>query len=142
MNMNKVKSYTKTFYDFIEMKALVNEKLGYDQRNVGKYLFPNGADFEAWYAIRGKEQYGDKNFAKERYDSSEYERTPYLDFWHWQLDNCCSDSFANDSYSSFSINPELAEDEQEWIKNIQNMWYETFKDIADEDGNIDIWVCW
>lgn len=140
--MEKITSYNKTFYDFIEMKNLINEKLGYDQRNVGKYLFPNGAEFEEWYEIRGEERYKDKSLAKQMYDSSSYERTPYLDFWHWQLKNCCSDSFRNDSYTKFCISKELAEDEPKWIQDIQNMWYNTFKDIADEDGVIYIWVSW
>lgn len=141
--MENLQTYTKTFYDFMQMCKIINQKLGYTQREVGKFLYPDGTDFETWYELCGEKNYGkNKKIAQEVYNMAYFDKIPYLDFWHWQIENCCDESFSNDSYSKFCISPELAESEPEWIQNIQNVWYETFKDIADEDGYIDIWVCW
>lgn len=146
----KITSTTKTFYDFIEMCSEIDRVLGYDQRECGKHFHPNSGGMLEWHESKGHDiSSGNKEYNikigemyKEAIKSGAWEETPYMDFWHWQVDQCVNDNFHNDSYGWVNISIECAEDAEDWQKEIQKVWYETFKDITDEYGRIDIWICW
>ena len=143
----------KDFYDFIEMCNEIDKVLGYDQRECGKHFYPETGKFDDWCNSKG---YGEEDSEGLHRGSSqiwfkEYQQdileekwldTPYMDFWHWQMDNCIGDDFSNDSYSTINIHPNIAKNAEDWQKEIQQVWYDTFKDIANEDGEVPIWVCW
>lgn len=149
----KLSKITKTFYDFIEMTEVINEIIDHDQRDLGKYFYPETGDFNDWCDSKN---YGDYDpdgkyrnsstiwFSEYKNDivNKKWNETPYLDFWHWQIDNCVHENFRNDSFSKVSISMDLAKDAENWQKDIQKIWYETFKHLADEHGDIDIWVSW
>lgn len=150
--MEKIK-ITKTFYNFIDMHDLINKKLGFNQRNAGKHFFPETGDFNDWCNSKNYPEKDPEN--KFRSSSSlwwaEFQQdikngiwkdTPYLDFWHFQIENCVNDDFRNDSYGFVDISLECVEEAEEWQKEIQKVWYETFKNYADEDGIIDIRISW
>lgn len=148
-----VSTREKKFYDFIEMCNEIDGILGFDQRDAGKHYHPDSGDFYEWCDSKG---YGEKDpegkyrgssqiwFAEHQEEcrDGKWFRTPYMDFWHWQLDNCVGHDFSNDSYSTVCVHPDCASDAEEWQKEIQQVWWETYKDIADENGYIDIWVSW
>jgi len=59
------------------------------------------------------------------------------------LDKCFDEeTFNNDSFSTMYLDLSLADNDEEWIKEIWAVWCEEFKDIADQNGNITIWVSW
>lgn len=144
---------TETFYDFMDMCQEITKILGYNPRNCGKHFYPETGSFDEWCDSK---KYGKKDpEGKHRNSSqiwySEYKKdiqeekwkdVPYMDFWHWQLDHCVGHDFGNDRYSTINIHPDCAKDAQNWQKEIQQVWWETFKDIADKNGVINIWVCW
>jgi len=140
------------FYDFTEMVKLINKVLGYDQRKAGKHFYPDTGDFTDWhkmkkYPVNDEEN---KHFLSSQIWYKEYRNdiengiwkdTPYMDFWHWQVDKGVNEGFSNDSYGYVRINPEIAKNEKEWIKEIQQVWYDTFKEIS-VDGRVKIWISW
>jgi hypothetical protein len=143
----------KEFYDFLEMCEIINKKLGFNQRGCGKFFHPETIDFGEWCDSKGYGEIDSEGrkrgvsqlwFAEWKQDVSNglYKDVPYLDFWHWQLDNAVNRDFRNDSFGYVNISLELTKDAEDWQKYIQKVWYETFKEIADEDGYIDIWISW
>jgi len=153
MIKDNITTITKTFHNFIEMCDLIDKKLGYSQRKCGKHFFPNTGDFYDWHKMKKYPNHDSEGkylnssqiwFAEYQKEISEgkWKDTPYMDFWHWQLKNCVNEDFKNDSYGYVSINPECAKNAKSWQKEIQQVWYETFKDIADENGHINIWISW
>lgn len=153
--MTNISSTTVTFYNFIEMTHEIDRILGYEQRHCGKHFHPETGEFRDWCDTKG---YGDHDSEGKFWNSSqiwfaEYQKdiaddkwddTPYMDFWHWQLKNCVDESFRNDSYSKFSISMDYCCDDetQPWQREIMQVWHDTFKHLADEDGSINIWVSW
>lgn len=105
-----IKAQTLTYYDFFEMQDLVEEKIGHDLRDLGKYFHPEASS------------------------------PPYMDFWHWQVDHGFFDKLQNDSICQLYIG--VDEFEESWQLEIQKIWYELFKDVADEYDIIWVWVCW
>ena len=145
---------TVTFYDFIEMCREIDRVLGYDQRGCEKHFHPDTGNFDDWCKTKG---YGQTDSDGEPRNSSrvwfaefmkdvkdgKFDETPYMDFWHWQIDHCVDErTFRNDVFSSFSISMECAEDAEDWQKEIQQVWHDTFKHLADDEGDINIWVSW
>ena len=151
---------TKTFYNFMEMIDHVNEVLGYDQRHAGN---PKGIKIDNFNDWRISKGYGEKDSVGKHFRSSqiwyaeyvkeiasgeweEAEKFPNRDFWIWQLDNCVTENFANDSYSSVCIDVDgtyIDMDKLEpWQQEIQQVWHDEFKHLAHDGYWIDIWVCW
>lgn len=145
-----VSSITETFYDFIEMKNKIDDILGYDQRDAGKHFYPDSGSMIEYHKMKGHDvnsndpEYNAKihTMYTDAVSSGEWKEKPYMDFWHWQLDHCMNHGFSNDSYSSFTISMDCAKDAEDWQKEIQQVWHDTFKHLADEDGTIQIWVSW
>lgn len=150
-NITKIK---KTFYDLMEMCDLIDKKLGYNQRDAGKHFYPNTTSFSEWC---DNKNYGNADpngrsrgssqlwFAEYNQDIKDgiIEEVPYLDFWHWQLENTFGENFSNDSYCQVSVGIDFIKDDTpNWIREIQQVWHDTFISIADEDECVDIWVCW
>jgi hypothetical protein len=109
--MNELKKYTMTYYNFFEMDKMVKEKLSFNTRDCGKYYYPNEL------------------------------KPPYLDFWHWQCDNCFFRPVFNDTYNKLYIGLEK-QNITFWQLDIQKIWNELFKHLADESGYINIWISW
>jgi hypothetical protein len=140
-------------YRLNEMVDMVNAQLGYDQRACGKHFYPNTGDFNDWHKSKkygktdpsgldqGSSQIWFKEF-KTDVEQGDWLETPYLDFWHWQLDNCFMGEVSNDSNAMLSIHPNKAYKSEHWQLEIQNTWYEMFKHIADSDGDINVFVSW
>jgi len=150
MNISTV---TKTFYDFMEMTDEIDRILGYGQRGCGKHFHPNTGDFDDWHKSKGYgrvdpegKHIGDSQIWYAEYqknvDDNIFKETPYMDFWHWQLDNCMNNGFCNDSYGYVNISMWCADEAEDWQKEIQQVWHDTFKDIADEEGIVEIQISW
>lgn len=150
MNITKI---TKVMYDFGEMTDEIDRILGYSQRGCGKHFHPNTGEFEDWHKSKGYgrvdpegKNIGDSQFWYAAYQQDiadgKFIETPYLDFWHWQLENCMNDGFHNDSCGYVIISMECAEEAEDWQKEIQQVWHDTFIDIADEDGCVEVWISW
>lgn len=103
---------TKTVMNFIDMKGWIDEKYGINQRD---------------YAGRHK---GGLDASK-----------PYQDFWHFQMDSVINLN-GNDSYSSINLEYQLEAAEEDWQKEIAQMWLDEFGEYVDEYGDIELWVSW
>ncbi len=106
-------------YDFIDMTREVEKVLGFDQRSAHTHYHKKG----------------------------EYLDQSYMDFYHWQLDHTLSHDFCNDSYSTIYVGMDLdvyieADKIEPWHVEIQQVWNDLYKDIADEGGHVNIWVSW
>jgi hypothetical protein len=65
---------------------------------------------------------------------------PYLDFWHWLLDNDFSEVH-NGSFNLMSLNPgSAAADPPDWVKEILKMFKDEF-DVDNED-ELNFWIEW
>lgn len=66
--------------------------------------------------------------------------TPLQDFWHFQLD--LFHNFSNDSYQTFPLGYQMEACKEDWQREIAQMWLDEYGEFMDEDGNIEVWVCW
>jgi len=147
------KKYYQT-YDFMDMNKVIDNKLGYNARKAGKHFHPETGDYNDWHKEKGLRDYdiegnhkGSSKILFSQYkkdvEDGKWLETPYMDFWHWQLANCVSDNFRNDNVASVYIGEDYSYIIAEpWQKEIQKVWHDTFKHLADEDDTIDIWVSW
>lgn len=131
----------------------INGVLGYDQRKAGKHFFPGTGKFMDWHKLKklpkidsvGKDLFSSQSFSKmykEDIKNKLWKETPYLDFWHFQIENCFNDDFRNDSYGTVNIGMEIVEDAEPWQKEIQKVWNNTFKELADKNDIVDVWISW
>lgn len=151
----KIKNKKLKFYDFFDLVETVDKKIGYDQRSAGKHFFPDTGNFTDWHKLKG---YGQKDSEGKHPSSSqiwfsEYQKeisegvwkdTPYLDFWHWQMDNCFSSELSNDSYNTFYVGDDInhfSDKPKEWQLEIQRVYKDLFFDIS-KDGYIEVSVSW
>lgn len=145
----------KTFYNFINMCDEIDEILGYNQRYAGKHFFPESGGFDDWWVAQGspeKDANGDEKGSSRLFysqfrndvDTGKFFETPYMDFWHWQIDNTVGDHFANDTYSTVyvGLSDYMKSKAKPWQWEIQKVWHDTYKDIADDGGTVSIWVSW
>ena len=107
----KITETTITFYDFMEMSHEIDKILGYDPRDAGKHFFPNSGSSMDWHREKGHDctssdiEYNQKINAEyaDAVVKGKWVETPYMDFWHWQLDNCVGERFSNDAYSTICV---------------------------------------
>lgn len=93
----------------------------WDYSDVEEYI-------EAKYKIefRDYHKYYKGDMSKYMVDDGESE-TPYLDFWHWYLDNHdVSNGGMGDCYISDFLNEEVEERVPLWVKEILQMIYNEF----------------
>ncbi len=111
----KPKKKKKEYYDYLEVRDYLQDKYGYDERDyAGKYAKKKGIE------------------------TPEGEPTPYLDFWHWVVDNY---DIHNGCYITFSSDrlEEICEEKNGWIKEIYKRYIDEF---ADKNGELLMYVWW
>lgn len=113
-------------YDFHEMKSLVELRMKSDYRGCIKYMRHHGI-------IPPKE--------------TRNQEDPYLDFWHWQLENVFRTEVRNDSVNTLYIGTDPKKFKEgkgakEWQMHIQEIWYDMFKHLADKHDKIKVEVWW
>ena len=100
--LKKPKKQSKEYWDYDEVAKYVSKKLGYDLRDVaGKY--------------KGKH--------------ANYEEIPYLDFWHWLIEN----TEIHNGGSFYLPEPEWVKAEP-WVLTILQEFY----DIVGDD-EMEVW---
>lgn len=153
--ITKLKPQTKNFYNLMEMCDEVDNLLGFSQRGCGKVFYPDTGTFDDWHKEKGlpkidpegKEKSSSQLWYAEymkEVKEGKWNETPYLDFWHWQLDNTLPESFRNDSYSQVYVGLDsyIMKDAPDWVVAIQTAWHVLYKDVADKHGDVDVWVSW
>ena len=156
MKISDLKTQTMIYYDFMDMIKIIDNKLGYNQRNAGKHFNPDSMEYDEWRKLQSISKIFDTNNMhipesfnlyqkfKNLVENGKIKRTPYCDFWHWQLDNMFVTNFSNDSYTI--LNLKLSEytitKMKVWQLEIFRIWKETFKHISNDDGKINVWVSW
>lgn len=140
-------------YSFEQMVDIIDKKLGFHQRNCGKHYHPETGDFYAWHKSKGYSKLDPEGkepnasqiwyteFKQDIIDGN-WKKTPYYDFWHWQLKHSINETITNYSYGWVNISPDMANGFDTWIKEIQQAWFETFKDIADENMKVKVLFSW
>lgn len=158
----KLEANTLTYYNYFEMRDLVEEALGYETRSAGKHFHPDALSYNDWCESEGITSdtkdadgkfRGSSQIWYHHYNNlvavGEIKEVPHLDFWRFQTEHCFSGGVENDSYLRLCVGSpddenygwffdDIAED---WQKEIQNKWYELFKDIA-EHGFLIVWMSW
>lgn len=145
---------TKPTLDFSTIQEVVASQLGFDIRDCGKHFYPETGKFADWHKKKrypkkdpdGKAPNCSQIWFKEYMDEVQngtWLDTPYLDFWHFQLDNCIDDveNFKNDSINRLYVGKPFKH-WQPWQCTIQEKWNELFGSSADDDGYIDVWFSW
>lgn len=138
--------------DLMVMCDDIDSILGYDQRDCGKRFFPDTLDFNEWHRgnklltkdKEGKDKGSSQIFYKiylEDIVKGKVKETPYCDFWHWMVDNCFGGEFRNDSVQRLYLGNVVTFTE-EWQKVVYKVWQDTYKDLCDEDGYLEVNVCW
>ncbi len=112
----KLQPRTLEYYEFFEMTKLDNDILGFKTRDCGKHFHPNK------------------------------ENPPYMDFWHWQVDNCFGNNVQNDSHNRLYIGLDQNEwsfstETLQWQLIIQKAWMDLFYSIS-ENGWINVYMSW
>lgn len=140
--------------DFLSMRDDVEAKLGFDIRDCGKHFYPETGNFTDWHKKKrlpkkdpdGKAPNCSQIWFSEYQDDIRAKRwldTPYLDFWHFQLDNCFLDPdlIRNGTSVHLYVGKPFG-DWMEWQIEIQNAWNELFGSLADENGYVEVWLSW
>jgi hypothetical protein len=114
--MNKPTKRTREYWDYYEIILYIEEKYEINTRNyAGKFAT---ADFQ------------DK---------------PYLDFWHWILENDGSEVH-NGSFFSLQIQQNRCDWDEEsypsWVREILALIDKEFGGDVDENGYLEMWVEW
>jgi hypothetical protein len=65
---------------------------------------------------------------------------PYQDFWHFQID--LFNNFSNDSYQTLNLTDQLEACEEDWQREISQLWIDEYEQFANEEGEIYLWVSW
>jgi hypothetical protein len=151
-----LKSTKIKFYNFDDLVKLVDQELGCDQRDCGKFFYPESLSFDEWHKIKkypkkdkegkykGSSQIWYSEYQQE-VNSGIIEETPYCDFWHKQLDSCFLDDVSNDSYNQLYVGlddevTQFAEDS--WELYIQKIYNKLFKKMANKDGYVSVRISW
>lgn len=70
------------------------------------------------------------------------EIVPYLDYWHWMLDNNF-DNVSNGCNQYWGVMGILeSETTPKWVKEITQLVYDEFKEYLDEDGGFEVYIWW
>lgn len=112
--MNKpTKRGFKPVYDYHELVHYIENKIQKDLRDYGNRYgrYTNGV--------------GNKE-------------APYLDFWHWMLDDYMEIHNGCFSYVPLDAFTDGVPEGKEWVAEI----LEHFKEFADENGELDVWIEW
>lgn len=67
---------------------------------------------------------------------------PYLDFWHWMINNAFYE-VSNGTADYWNV-IEILENEEtpDWVKEITQLVYDEFIDELDDDGGLEVWISW
>ena len=143
--------------DFIQMKNWIDEKYGINSRDYGgKYAkCPNWAQVASTNGVSLERAEGlyktppieiTDPVEKAAYEAASAavknhcENTPYLDFWHFQID--LFRNFSNDSYQTLNLKYQLEACEEDWQKEIAQLWLDEFGEYMNEEGEVFLWVSW
>jgi len=150
-----IKKKRKEYYDFSDLVKEVNEKLGIDQREAGKYFHPDTGNFKEWHKEKGypdidpdgkipdHSQIWFKEYGKDC-QNGKWKDTPYLDFWHFQIDNLFMYDVSNDSMNSLYVgidDPDWDCKFEPWQLEIQKVYHELFYDLS-VGGWIEVHLSW
>ena len=150
-----IKKHTKDYYNFYDLVDEVDKKIGFDQRDAGKHFHPDTGKFEDWHKEKGypdidpegkivsHSQIWFTEYNKDCKDGK-WKDTPYLDFWHFQLEKLFINEVSNDSMNGLYVGLDEAEwqcDFEPWQLEIQKVYHELFYDISDH-GWIDVNLSW
>jgi hypothetical protein len=157
--MDKPIPYTETkqIMDFIAMQHWIDEKYAINARDyAGKYAkCPRWPDIVTACGVapeRAQELYktpltevtnplerAAMEAASEKV-REHMDNTPYQDFWHFQLE--LFHTFSNDSYQNFCLGYQMEACKEDWQREIAQLWLDEYSEFMDEDGCIEVWVCW
>ncbi len=147
------KHYIEAF-DYNEMVEAVSKKVGVDitdSEKVGKKFFPKSVTLREWHKQKkypkkdsdGKDVGSSKIWWNEFQEEIKngLEATPYLRFWHFQLDFCLSkNEVVNGCNTLLYVGP-LDEKAEPWQKKIQSIFGEVCKDIS-KDNYVRVYINW
>jgi len=85
--------------------------------------------------LEAKYGYSERDYAGMSKGKGVNVSVPYLDFWHWVLEN---QEVHNGCFISFSRGV-LEEIEEDWVKEIYTRYLDEF---ADEKGELEMYVWW
>lgn len=150
-----VSKYTKEAYNFLEMRDAVDKKLGFKQRSAHEFFDKEGVSFSQWHKNKGypdidpegKEKHSSTLWFKDYQldiDTGTVKENVFMDFWHYQMNNCFLREIRNDSFNTLNISLEEfpIKDKNDWRYKIQKVYNELFSSIADEEGYVEIWLSW
>jgi len=107
--MKKPTKHSKEYYNYNKCRNYLEKKYKYKERDFAN-KYPN---------------------KKKPYE--EDESKPYLDFWHWVVDNY---DIHNGCFITFDKN---FQPEEDWQKEIYNHYIEEF---GNENGEVELYVSW
>ena len=156
--MKKPEPYeeTKQVMDLMEMSGWIDGKYGITARDYKGHFAFNWQEKMIREGItekRAKELYrmspNDVSDEAERSAMQKvsqaqtrwYKENPYCDFWHFQLEHAI-DLKGNDTYCEINLEYQLEAAQEDWQKEIAQMWLDEFGEYANTDGFIHLWVSW
>ncbi len=147
--VTKMKQYILKYYNFYELNDKVDDELGFNSRHCGKHFYPDSGTFDEWCDSKGygkvdsegKNRSSSNIWFKEYEEDAEWKQVPYMDFWHWQLESCFLNDVRNDNYNKLYVGLDEFRG-ADWQLKIQKTWNKLFKNIANEEGYIDVWISW
>ena len=86
----------------------------------------------------------DEKLGFEQRDAHKHFGGEYKDFWHYQMDHCFGGEVRNDSMLCLNISLKEfpIKDKDDWRYKIQAVYQELFSNIANENGDIEVWLSW
>ena len=158
--MVKPKKKSREAFDFHQVIRHIEEKYKFDHRDV-----LNSSKTSYDITVRYNKETGSNINGNTQFSSPEYkaflawvaagpsgekkgilnliEKVPYLDFWHWLLEECFFECH-NGCYESLPVKSTVdkVQEAPDWVKTIFGYLETEFGEDADEDGYISVWIEW
>ena len=86
----------------------------------------------------------DEKLGFDQRDAHKHFGGEYKDFWHYQMDHCFGGNVSNDTlqFLSVSMDDFPIKDKEDWRYKIQLVYNDLFSKIADDCGDIQVWLSW
>jgi hypothetical protein len=140
--MDKPVKQTKEYYDYHECSRYLEQKYGYNERDVaGRWKFQKELKGQidakygtSWYYTTRKDATFVELHALQEYADGMLHQPPNLDFWGWMTDfydvsNGCFVTFQSENKTGT----------EDWVNQIYQYY---IKEFADENGTLIMEVSW
>lgn len=104
----------------------------------GDKICPDGS----WFRAYPKDYTELQQKANDVYVKIMEDEPPYLDYWHWLLDNDFASGMGSLNGSTQYICLEQSPEKPDWVNKINQLIYDEFGEYCEKGKELEVEVCW